>query len=209
MVSRPRQEPRLADADGDRSVAAGLRWALAERRRWLLLVCMMSIGFATDPVNTLAPPIAADLGGGQGLVGAIVALFGVGAVSLVGFVGPIRERIGRERAGGGGLAVLGAGIAGFSLAPVTGLALASMWVAGAGFIVAITSITTQLQALVPEELRGRVMALWGVAFLGVRPISAALDGAIADLSSPEVAGVGMAAAALAASFAVAATQRSA
>ena len=200
---RPRREPHLAGKDEDHSVRAGLDWVLAERRRWLLLVCMMSIGFATDPVNTLAAPIAAQLEGGQGLVGAIVTAFGVGAVSVVGFVGKIRARIGRERAGAAGLAVLGAGIAGFSLAPVVGLALAFMWVAGAGFIVAITSVTTQLQSLVPEELRGRVMALWGVAFLGIRPISAALDGAIADLSSPEVAGVVMAAAAVAASVAAA------
>ena len=203
LLIRPRTEPRLAREGDDRSVRAGLDWVLAERRRWILLVCMMSIGFATDPVNTLAAPIAAQLDGGQGLVGAIVTAFGIGAVSLVGFVGRIRARIGRERAGAAGLAVLGAGIAGFSLAPVTGLALAAMWLAGAGFIVAITSVTTQLQELVPEELRGRVMALWGVAFLGIRPVSAALDGAIADLSSPEVAGLVMAAAALGTAMAAA------
>ena len=78
-----------------------------------------------------------------------------------------------------------------------------MWIAGAGFIVAITSTTTQLQALVPEVLRGRVMALWGVAFLGTRPISAAIDGGLADVSSPQLAGVVMASAALAAAIAVA------
>jgi MFS family permease len=202
LLIRPRHEPRLADEDDDRSVAAGLRWVLAERRRWVLLVAMMAIGFATDPVNTLAAPLAAELEGGKGLVGAIVTAFGVGAVSLVGFVGRIRGRLGRERAGAAGLAVLAAGMAGFSVAPATGLALAGMWLAGAGFIVAITSVTTQLQALVPEELRGRVMALWGVAFLGIRPISAALDGAIADLTSPHLAGLVMATAALAASVAV-------
>ena len=200
---RPRREQRLAGEDDDRSVAAGLRWVLAERHRWVLLACMMSIGFATDPVNTLAAPIAAELGGSKGVVGAFVTAFGVGAVTFVGLVGRIRDRFGRERAGAGGLAVLGAGIAAFGLAPATGLAFAGMLVAGAGFIVAITSITTQLQALVPDELRGRVMALWGVAFLGIRPISAALDGAIADLSSPALAAVVMSSAAIAASAAVA------
>jgi MFS family permease len=207
VAIRTRREARLAAKDSDRSVGAGLRWVLAERRRWLLLACMMAIGFATDPVNTLAAPLADELGGGQGLVGAIVALFGVGAVTLVGFVGRIRARIGREHAGAAGLAVLGAGIAIFGLAPVPGLALAGMWVAGAGFIVAITNVTTQLQALVPEELRGRVMALWAVAFLGIRPISAAVDGAIADLTSPRAAGVVMALAAHGAAAAVAATLR--
>jgi MFS family permease len=205
LVIRPRRDQRLATEDDDRSVAAGLRWVLAERPRWLLLVCMVAIGFATDPVNTLAAPIADELDGSKGLVGAFVTAFGVGAMSAVAFVGRIRNSFGRERAGAGGLAFLAAGIAGFSLISVAGPALASMWVAGAGFIVAITSITTQLQTIVPDELRGRVMALWGVAFLGVRPISAALDGAIADLTSPSVAGCTMAAAALAASVAAART----
>jgi MFS family permease len=202
---RPRRDQHLAAEGDDRSVAAGLRWVLAERPRWLLLVCMVAIGFATDPVNTLAAPIADELDASKGLVGAFVTAFGVGAVSVVAFVGRIRNRFGRERAGAWGLALLAFGVAGFSTIPVTGVALASMWLAGAGFIVAITSITTQLQSIVPDELRGRVMALWGVAFLGVRPISAALDGAIADVTSPSLAGCAMAAGALAASVAVART----
>jgi hypothetical protein len=36
-------------------------------------------------------------------------------------------------------------------------------------------------------MRGRIMALWGVAFLGSRPVAALVDGSIADLASPEVA----------------------
>ena len=159
LAIRPRRAQEVAE--GDRSVAAGLRWVLAERRRWLLLVSMIAIGFATDPVNTLTPPHAAELDGGRGLVGLMVTAFGVGAVSLVGFVGRIRDRIGRERAGAAGLVVVSIGIAGFGLSPVPAAALASMWVAGAGFIVAITSITTQLQAMVPDPLRGRVMPCGG------------------------------------------------
>jgi hypothetical protein len=79
-------------------------------------------------------------------------------------------------------------------------ALAAMALAGGGFLVAITSVTAQLQERVPDPLRGRVLALWGVAFLGIRPVSAGIDGAIADLVSPHVAGLAMASAALAAAL---------
>jgi MFS family permease len=115
-------------------------------------------------------------------------------------VEPIRERVGRQRAASSGLAVLGVAIAAFGFSPVAAYAVATLALAGAGFIVAITSVTTQLQERVPDLLRGRVLALWGVAFLGTRPFSAGIDGAIADLVTPRAAALAMAAAALVAAL---------
>jgi MFS family permease len=185
---------------GDRSVRSGLRWVLADRRAVVLLGTMVAIGFATDPINTLTPPMADELGGGDGLVGLMVSAFGAGAVLAAFFVERIRERIGRERAATVGMGTLAAAIAAFGLSQVPAYAVGTLAIAGAGFIVAITSVTTQLQDRVPDQLRGRVMALWGVAFLGTRPFTATIDGAIADLTSPRAAAVAMAAAACAAAL---------
>jgi MFS family permease len=198
LVIRPRfeQEP----ARGDPSVRAGLQWVRDDRRAVVLLASMVAIGFATDPINTLTPPIAELVGDGDALVGLMVAAFGAGAVSAAVFVERIRERVGRERAGTVGLAVLAGAIGVFALSSGEAHALVAMAFAGGGFLVAITSLTTQLQERVPDPLRGRVLALWGVAFLGTRPISAAIDGAIADLVSPRAAALAMAAAALAAAL---------
>ncbi|MGH6885395.1 MAG: MFS transporter [Geminicoccales bacterium] len=195
---RPRfdREP----AAGDRSVLAGLRWVRADRRAIVLLATMVAIGFATDPINTLTPPMAEDVGGGEGLVGLMVSGFGAGAVIAAFFVDRIRDLIGRERAASTGLATLGAAIGAFAFSEQAAYAVATLAFAGAGFIVAITSVTTQLQARVPDLLRGRVMALWGVAFLGTRPVSAGIDGAVADLVSPRAAALTMAVAALAAAL---------
>jgi MFS family permease len=190
---RPRFDRR--PGQGDRSVRAGLRWVLADRRAVVLLGTMVAIGFATDPINTLTPPMADELGGGEGLVGLLVSGFGTGAVVAAFFVERIRERLGRERAAAAGLGALAAAIAAFGLSQAPAYAVSTLAVAGAGFIVAITSVTTQLQERVPDQVRGRVMALWGVAFLGTRPFSAAIDGAIADLASPRAAALAMAAAA--------------
>jgi hypothetical protein len=62
-----------------------------------------------------------------------------------------------------------------------------MLVAGIGFLFAVTGITTAMHLRIPEDLRGRIMALWGVAFLGSRPVAAFVDGAVAELTSPETA----------------------
>jgi MFS family permease len=198
IAIRPRSEQK--PARGDRSVGAGLRWVRADRRAVVLLASMVAIGFATDPVNTLTPPIADLVGEGNGLVGLLVAAFGVGAVTAAFLVDPLREWLGRARAGSAGFALLALALAVFGLSASPGEAVAGMALAGIGFLVAITSITTQLQERVPDPLRGRVMALWGVAFLGSRPFTAAIDGAIADLASPRAAALAMAAAALSAAF---------
>ena len=185
-----------APSRGDRSVRAGLRWVLADRRAVVLLATMVAIGFATDPINTLTPPMADEIGGGDGLVGLMVSAFGAGAVTAAFFVERIRERIGRERAATAGMGILAAAIAAFALSQAAAYAVGTLAIAGVGFIVAITSVTTQLQERVPDQVRGRVMALWGVAFLGTRPFSAAIDGGIAELTSVRVAAVAMAGAAV-------------
>ena len=200
VVIRPRETGR--GADGDRSVRAGLRWVSAHPRSILLLGAMVAIGFATDPLNTLAPALARASGEPSSLVGLTVAAFGAGAVASALVAEPIRARIGRERSGIAGMAVLAAGIGALALATSAAAMLGTAAVAGGGFILAVTSVTAQLQRLVPDELRGRMMALWGVAFLGTRPISATLDGALADLISPRVAGLAMASIALAGSVAL-------
>ena len=202
LAAMPWVRPRFdrAPGRGDRSVRAGLRWVLADRRAVVLLATMVAIGFATDPVNTLTPPMADEVGGGEGLVGLMVSAFGAGAVAAALFVERIRARLGRERAATAGMGTLAVAIAAFALSQVPAYAVATLGIAGAGFIVAITSVTTQLQDRVPDQVRGRVMALWGVAFLGTRPFSAAIDGGIAELTSPRAAAGAMAAAAFAAAL---------
>ncbi|UJA20560.1 MFS transporter [Thermoleophilia bacterium SCSIO 60948] len=201
VVIRPRREEQRPD--GDRSVRAGFRWVRAHPRSMLLLASMVAIGFATDPLNTLTPALVALSDEPSSLVGLTVAAFGVGAVGVALGVERVRTLLGRERSGIVGLAVLATGIAALSLASAPGATLGSAALAGGGFIVAVTSVTAQLQRLVPDELRGRVMALWGVAFLGTRPLSATIDGALADLISARFAGLAMAAIAAAAAIALA------
>lgn len=186
---RPRSEQL---GGGDRSITAGLRHVLADRPALLLLGGILALGVTSDPVNTLSPGMADLLGRGEGFVGILVAAFGLGAAVMTGVVGRLRRRFGQPRLAAAGLAVLSAGIGGFAVAPSPLAAVVALAVAGAGFLLAITALTTLLQRRTPDALRGRVMALWGVAFLGSRPLAAALDGAVADFVNVR-AGVAVAA----------------
>jgi MFS family permease len=173
--------------DGDRRVRAGLRYLGQDRGIVLLLVGVAAIGLGADPVITLTPPLAAGLGADATLVGVFASTFGVGAGLAFVVLGRLRLRFGLERVAVAGLLLLASGILLAGIAPVAGAAVAGFVVAGSGMTLALTSLSTQLQARLPDALRGRVMALWSVAFLGSRPLAAAANGAIADAASPAVA----------------------
>ena len=171
----------------DTRILAAVSYLGRDRPVAWLLVGVTVVGLGVDPVITLAPAFADRLGGGGDIVGLIASSFGVGAI--LGFVMQprLRRRLGIERSGTLGLVVLATGLAPLALATTVSAAVATMLVAGAGMTLSLTAFTTGIQQRVPDALRGRVMALWSIAFLGSRPVAAALSGLLADAFSEDVA----------------------
>lgn len=171
----------------DRRVRAGVRYLRQDRGIVLLLVGVAAIGVGADPVITLTPSLSAGFGAGSRLVGVFASSFGVGAGAAFIVLSALRRRLGLARVGTTGLALLSIGIAAAGVSPTPGLAIVFLGIAGVGMTCSLTSLSTQLQERLPDELRGRLMALWSVAFLGSRPIAAGVDGAVSDATAPVVA----------------------
>ena len=53
-------------------------------------------------------------------------------------------------------------------------------VVGAGMMITMAATNTIIQTVVREELRGRVMAFYTMAFLGTAPIGSLIAGVVAD-----------------------------
>ena len=195
-VSRPRRTER---ARGGR-FRDSLRLIRAEPKLAALLGVVMLVGFASDPINTLAPAFAEEFGRPDTNAGYIIGVFGAGAVTaaftLAGRIAGSRTRLAAT------LTLLGLGVAGFALTPWLPLALAILFVGGFGYLASNTAATARLQLDVEEAQRGRIMAMWGVAFLGMRPVASLIDGAIASAFGVRVAGVVLALPALAAAAAI-------
>jgi len=192
LLVRPRPEERAERA----SLGESLRLV---RERPVLLVALgvvMVAGFGSDPVNTESPAFARAFGYTDTWAGVIVAFFGLGAVSaaflVAGRVAGSRRRMALT------LGVLGAGILLFSVTPWLPLGFAFLALAGFGYLSSNTSATTRLVLGVAPSQRGRIMALWSVAFLGLRPVASLVDGALAGAFGVRVAGAVLAAPALAA-----------
>jgi MFS family permease len=195
-VSRPRHTERSRST----RFRDSLRLLRAEPRLAALLAVVMLVGFASDPINTLAPAFAEEFGRPDTYGGFIIGVFGAGAVTaaftLAGRIAGSRQRLAAT------LTLLGLGVAGFALTPWLPLALAVLFVGGFGYLASNTAATARLQLEVEEAQRGRIMAMWGVAFLGMRPVASLIDGAIAGAFGVRVAGVVLALPALAAAGAI-------
>ena len=185
LVHFPAPPERKADADY--RVRAALRYVWRDRPLLLGLLAVATVGFAADPSITLTPVMADELGGGAQLVGTLSAAFGIGAAVSMVALAFMRGRVQSAWVSWIGLVLLGAGCALLAVSNVTAAALVGFAVAGLGFGWAMTGLSTVVQERAPDDLRGRIMALWLVGFLGSRPFAAAILGGAADAVSVQAA----------------------
>jgi MFS family permease len=190
---------------GEARLRESLRLVRDQPRLLAFLLIVTAVGFASDPINTEAPAFAHAFGRPDTDAGYLIGAFGAGAVSaaflLAGRVAGSRRRMFTT------LVLLGAGVIGFSLSPWLPVAYVFLALAGFGYLASNTSATSRLQLDVAPEQRGRIMALWSVAFLGLRPIASLTDGAIAGAFGVRPAGVVLAAPALLAALAILEVER--
>lgn len=166
---------------------AGFALARREPAVRTLLLGTLVVGFATDPVTTLTPALADSLGGDEALTGLLASAFGIGATLSVIAITRLRSRFGPRGHTMIGMSALVCGHTLTATVATVPAALLGMAMAGAGFIHSISTLNTSLQLRVDDSERGRVMALWSVALLGLRPIAAAIHGSIADTAGIRVA----------------------
>jgi MFS family permease len=79
-----------------------------------------------------------------------------------------------------GAALFGVGLIGFAFAAHLWQACALAAVAGMGMMVQIAGSNTLIQTIVEDDLRGRVMSFYTMAFMGTVPFGNLLSGVLAD-----------------------------
>ena len=79
------------------------------------------------------------------------------------------------------LVLFGALVAGFSMSRTIWLSYTILFFAGASLIVVFSLLTSLVQLIAPNEMRGRVMSIYMVAFRGGSPLGSLLSGYLASL----------------------------
>jgi predicted MFS family arabinose efflux permease len=81
---------------------------------------------------------------------------------------------------------LGALIVAFALTRVLWVTHVLLLVAGAALVVSTSLVTSLAQLLAPNDMRGRVMSIYMLAFRGGMPLGSLVSGKIADMTSVPV-----------------------
>jgi MFS family permease len=164
-----------------RELLEGIRYAAgAMPVRWLLLLLGL-VSIAGTPYTVLMPIFADQIlhGGARGL-GLLMGATGVGAilgaltVAARTGLGGLGRMVGRACAG------FGVGLLLFSWSRSFGLSLLLLIPVGYFLMLQMACTNTLIQAMVPDHLRGRVMALYSMVFMGMAPLGALAAGAVAQ-----------------------------
>jgi MFS family permease len=147
--------------------------------RWIFLAQLVSALIAR-PYSLLVPALAVNLlhAGARGLGWA------VSAIGLGGFGGALvtayfaqRERRAKLWLQSG--LCMSVGVLALGFVPTLAFALPMLFVAGLGTLASMGVTNTMIQMLAPDDVRGRALSIYTMIAIGVVPLGALCDGAIA------------------------------
>ncbi|MDA2933755.1 MFS transporter [Acidobacteria bacterium AH-259-D05] len=185
---RARFKPPKTDESVLQGMRKGLSFVTSQGAIWQLSTLGFIVTFCGIPVMTLLPVFARDIfhTGATGY-STMMTTSGIGSVTgalLYASLGKIKGR--------GMLAlrvqlVMALVIATFALSRNLVLSYVALFLGGVCLMTLIASISSLVQLAITEEMRGRVMSVFMLAFRGGMPLGSLAAGALASQFSPTLA----------------------
>ncbi|HEY5334212.1 MAG TPA: MFS transporter [Solirubrobacterales bacterium] len=168
------------------AIREGLRHVRRTPELAVPLALMALVGTLGFNFQVALPLLAKfSFGGGAGSYAVLVSAMGVGSIIAALINGNRGETGGRVIAA----ASFAFGIAALLAAVMPSLVLEAVTLAalGAAAVIFVSSINSTIQLAVSAEMRGRVMALFSIVFLGSTPIGGPLTGWLSEAYDPRIA----------------------
>jgi MFS family permease len=146
-----------------------------------LLVLLGLVSFMALPFSVLMPIFAGRiLGGGASAYGTLMGAVGVGAMFGALAIAMRQQLRGLGNVVAYSAAGLGASLILFSASRWYWMSITALALAGLTMMMQFTATNTLIQAMVPDQLRGRVMSIYSMMFLGMMPLGSLLAGTLAE-----------------------------
>jgi MFS family permease len=186
LASIPQRVAVVVEETGLRRLVSGFRIAWKDRLVRRILFTVSTFSFFSLSFIYLLPSLASDNLGMKTrsfAYGLLFAAFALGAALGALSIGTVLVRRSKPMVVRVGLASFGVLLGAFALTREPALAYPVVFLVGVAYFAVITSLSTMLQAHLSDVVRGRVMALWMMAFGGTVPVGVLVAGQVAELTS--------------------------
>jgi MFS family permease len=152
-------------------------------RALLLLLGLVSL--MGMPYAVLMPVFADQyLGGGSGTLGFLMGASGFGALAAALTLASRKHVFGLGTWVAVACAGLGISLIAFSYSRNVYLSALALIPVGFSMMTQMASSNTLVQAMIPDEIRGRVMSVYSMMFMGMAPLGALTAGTVAGIIGP-------------------------
>lgn len=168
-------------------LAVGFRFARGDAQVRALLLLLAITAFAGLPYATLFPALASEVFRGDARAfGGLAAASGLGALLGAAALALRRGGAGSPRGVGLACGALGVTLVAFALSHQLWLSLVLLVPLGAATLIQVSATNTLIQMATPDGLRGRVMAIWAMIFMGFAPLGGLVASSVASVAAPGI-----------------------
>lgn len=162
-------------------IKGGFRYAFGFAPIKYIILLLSLVSITGMPYVVLMPIFARDiLHGGPRTLGFLMGASGIGALAGAAYLARRRTVLGLGRIVALAACLFGVGVIGFSLSTVMWTSMSFVLLIGLGMMVQMAASNTILQTIVEDDMRGRVMSFYAVAFMGMAPFGSLLAGSLAQ-----------------------------
>jgi predicted MFS family arabinose efflux permease len=187
---RARYLPEATTESMFSSLKQGIKFVRKQESMEALVVLAFCMTALSMPMRTYIPVFVKDIfHRGPETYGNLLSLMGVGSICGSLAMAGIGNMRNKGRFALTALICLGAGISGFSLSKLLPLSYAMLLFVGASMMAVFATVTSLVQLISTNEMRGRVMSVYNCAFRGGMPMGNLLSGWLVPMfTAPVVLG---------------------
>ena len=175
--TKPKVSDREAAWDAFRD---GIRYVLGDSEIRLRLMIVAAVSFLVTPYAVLMPLFASEIFGGDARTyGMLIGSAGAGSLLAGLYLASRTDTAGLARRVGASVIAAGVALSGFALNQALLPAFPIVMALGFFVITIIAGSNTLIQMQVTDAYRGRVMAIFSMAFLGIAPLGSLAVGNLA------------------------------
>ena len=172
--STTRREPML------RAMSQGVAFIVRHPALSWIVLAQFVTAVLTRPYSQLIPALAVnDLHAGARGLGWAVSAIGIGGFGGALVTAYFAQREPRSQLWVQSALVMSVGVFALAFVPTLAAALGVLFVIGVGTLASLGATNTLIQVLSPDDVRGRALSVYTMIAIGVVPLGALVDGAIA------------------------------